>query len=395
MQAVVLAAGEGARMGPFTASEPKVMIPVGNRPILGYVVEALASAGVEDIVMVVGYRRERIMSFFQDGKGWGARIAYVVQGKQLGTAHAVWEARDRLKGPFLVVNGSNVIDERVVEDLLGGKRPAMAITRSETPTRYGSVVVKDGLVEAIVERPAERISDYINTGLYAFDESVFADLEAIVKAGRTDMPSLVQALADRRAMNVVETKGVWTDAMYPWDLLKVNGEVLKSVTDQKAGTIERGVAIRGSVHISEGTTIRSGSYLQGPCILGKGCEVGPNAVVLPSTSLGANVRVGPFSVVQNSILMDDASIGPGCTLQNSVVGMGARLAAGALGAAGPADVYIEGEWHRVPDAGVFIGEDTSLGAGVVLTPGVLVGARVKVAPQATLRGSIPNGAVVV
>lgn len=395
MKAVVLAAGEGARMGPFTASEPKVMIPVGNRPILGYVVEALARAGVDEIAMVVGYRRERIMSFFQDGKAWHTKIAYVVQGKQLGTAHALWEARGQLKGRFLVVNGSNVIDERVVEDLLAGPAPGVAITRSETPTRYGSVVVDGGLVKAIVERPAQRISDYINTGMYAFDETVFADLEAMVKAGKTDMPSLVQALADRKAIHAVETKGVWADAMYPWDLLRVNGEVLKGVAEQKAGTIERSVTVRGPVHISEGTTVRAGSYLQGPCVIGKGCDIGPNAVVLPSTSVGANVRLGSFSVVQNSILMDDVAVGSGCTLQNSVVGMGARLAAGTLGAAETADVYIEGEWHRVPDAGVFIGEDTSLGAGVVLTPGVLVGARVRAAPQATLRGSIPNGAMVV
>ena len=98
---------------------------------------------------------------------------------------------------------------------------------------------------------------------------------------------------------------------------------------------------------------------------------------------------------RSSILMDDVSLGPACVLQNSVVGMGARLAAGALGAAGTADAYIEGEWHRVPDAGVFIGEDARLGGGVVLAPGVIVGARVQAAPQATLRGSIPDGALVV
>jgi len=382
-------------MGPFTVSEPKVMIPVGNRPILGYVVEALVAAGVHDLVMVVGYRRERIMSAFQEGKAFGASIEYVVQGKQLGTAHAVWEARDRVRGPFLVVNGSNVIDARVVEDLVEGERPAVAITRSETPTRYGSVVVKDGLVERIVERPAERISDFINTGVYAFDPSVFDDLAALVKAGRTDMPTLVQGLADRRSMHAVETKGAWTDAMYPWDLLKVNAEVLRSVAEQKAGTIERNVTIRGPVHIAEGTTVRAGSYLLGPCVIGKGCEIGPNAVVLPATSLGANVRVGPFCSIQNSILMDDVSLGPGCVLQNSVVGMGARLAAGALGATGAADVSIEGEWHRVPDAGAYIGEDATLGAGVVLAPGAIVGAHVKASPQATIRGTTPNGAVVV
>ena len=84
MKAVILAAGEGMRLRPLTVSEPKVMIPVANRPILEYVVEALVKNDVEDIVMVVGYRKERIMSHFADGKKFGAKIEYVVQEKQLG-----------------------------------------------------------------------------------------------------------------------------------------------------------------------------------------------------------------------------------------------------------------------------------------------------------------------
>src|SRR5206468_13039937 len=110
MKAVILAAGEGARMGPFTASVPKVMIPVGNRPLLESVVQALVENGVRDLVFVVGYRRERIQSHFQDGKSFHARITYVTQQKQLGTAHGVSEARPHLEGPFLVPDGRNMVD---------------------------------------------------------------------------------------------------------------------------------------------------------------------------------------------------------------------------------------------------------------------------------------------
>src|SRR5437899_10747658 len=93
MKAVILAAGEGARMGPFTASVPKVMIPLGNRPLLEYVVQALAENGVRDLIFVVGYRRERIQSHFQDGKAFGSHITSVTQPKQSGTARANWAAR--------------------------------------------------------------------------------------------------------------------------------------------------------------------------------------------------------------------------------------------------------------------------------------------------------------
>src|SRR2546427_249896 len=111
-----------------------LLIPVGNRPLLEYVVAALVENGVRDLFFVVGYRRERIQSHFQDGKAFGAHIVYVTQTKQLGTAHAIWEARAHLDDPFLVLNGSNMVDGRFVEDLLGAAaRPAVLITESERP----------------------------------------------------------------------------------------------------------------------------------------------------------------------------------------------------------------------------------------------------------------------
>ena len=145
------------------------------------------------------------------------------------------------------------------------------------------------------------------------------------------------------------------DALYPWDLLKLNAEVLKGVHDVKAGTIEKGVTIRGKVSIGDGTVLRAGTYIQGPVSIGEGCEIGPHAVILAATSLGDNVHVGPFGLVDNSILMDDVDIGPGCILQDSVAGMGAKLRASIAAPRGPASVQIEGEWHEVESVGGLIG----------------------------------------
>ena len=134
MKAVVLAAGEGMRLRPLTVSEPKVMIPVANRPILEHVVDALVKNDVHDIVMVVGYRKERIMSHFEDGRRFGARIEYVVQEKQLGNGHALFSARDRLSGEFMVLSGDNIVDRRAVGDLLkAGSCPSALVVESENP----------------------------------------------------------------------------------------------------------------------------------------------------------------------------------------------------------------------------------------------------------------------
>lgn len=395
MKAVILAAGEGARMGPFTASEPKVMIPVGNRPILEYVVRALVDNGVQDLVLVVGYRRERILSHFQDGKAFHARITYVTQSKQLGTAHAVWEARSHLSGPFVVLNGSNMIDGRFVEDLLGhADGPAVMITQSDRPRSYGVVTLQEGKLLAITEKPAQLISNLINTGAYALDASIFSEIESLAEGGKHDLPSVVSSLASKAKVTAVRTEGMWVDALYPWDLLRLNAAALTSTHDVRAGTIEPNVTVRGRVTVGEGCTIRSGAYLLGPLSLGPGCEIGPNAVLLPSTSLGKNVRIGALSTVANSILMDDVSLGPSCVVQDSVIGSGVNARAGFMAASGPADVQIEEEWHAVPQVGALIGEDVELGNGVAVACGTVVNERARIVAGARLRGTIPAGGVV-
>ncbi len=395
MKAVILAAGEGARMGPFTASVPKVMIPVGNRPILEFVVRAAVESGVRDLVLVIGYRRERIQSYFQDGKAFGARITYIQEPKQLGTAHTVRQAKASLEGPFLVLNGSNLVDHVFVSDLLDhADAPAVVIKESERPQEYGVVALRGKHVAAITERPREVTSNLISTGAYVLDPSVFDLIDRRAEEGHHDLPSVLSEWAKTTAITAVESKGTWVDARYPWDLLRLNATALQGVQDVRAGTIERGVMVHGRVSIGDGCVIRSGAYLQGPLSLGPGCEVGANAVLLPSTSLGKNVRVGPLCTISNSILMDDVNLGPSSVVHDSVLGSGVIARAGLLAASGPADVAIEGEYHAVRQIGALIGEDSELGNGVTVDCGTVVNERARVASGARLRGTVPSGAVV-
>jgi glucose-1-phosphate thymidylyltransferase len=395
MKAVILAAGEGARMGPFTASVPKVMIPVGNRPVLEYGVAALAECGVRDLIFVVGYRRERIQAHFQDGKAFDVRITYVNQMKQLGTAHALGEARSQLDGPFVVLNGSNMVDRHFVADLLDhADGSAIMITESDKPRNYGVVTLKDRNVQAILEKPTEIVSNLINTGAYALDPSIFPEIDALAAEGKHDLPSVLTKLAERDAVAAIRSEGTWVDALFPWDLLRLNQAALQTAHDIRAGTIEPNVTIKGRVSIGEGCVIRSGAYLQGPLALGPGCEIGANAVLMPSTSLGKDVRIGPLTTVSNSILMDDVNLGPSCVVQDSVIGSGVIARAGLLAASGPGEVQIEGEWHSVRQIGALIGEDTELGNGVSVDCGTMVNERARAASGARLRGTVPAGAVV-
>ncbi len=382
-------------MGPFTASVPKVMIPVGNQPILEHVVRALVESGLRDILMVIGYRRERIQSYFQDGKAFDARITYLSEPKQLGTAHTLRQAKPNLEGRFLVLNGSSLIDRPFVADLLEhADGPAVAIKESERPQEYGVVALRGRHVVGITERPREVRSNLISTGAYILDPCVFDLIDRAAEEGHHDLPTVLTEWAKSAAITAVESKGTWVDARYPWDLLRLNATALQSLPQVRAGTIEKGVTIHGRVSVGEGCMIRAGAYLQGPLSLGPGCEIGANAVLLPSTSLGKNVRVGPLTTIANSILMDDVNVGPSSVVQDSVLGSGVVARAGLLAASGPADVPIEGEHHAVRQIGGLIGEDSELGNGVIVECGTVVNERARAASGARLRGAIPAGAVV-
>ncbi|OYT47556.1 hypothetical protein B6U83_04840 [Thermoplasmatales archaeon ex4484_36] len=144
MKAVILAAGEGRRLRPLTESMSKGMLPVGNRPILSYGIEALKEVGVRDIVMVVGYRREKIQNYFGDGRQFGVNIEYVVQRSRLGTAHALMQAREKVDGPFLLLPGDNLFTSQGLKRLLELPEGSwgMLITESRMPSKYGVVEVR-------------------------------------------------------------------------------------------------------------------------------------------------------------------------------------------------------------------------------------------------------------
>ena len=163
MQAIILAAGEGVRVRPLTRSRPKAMIPVANRPIIEYVIDALLKNGIRDIVVVVGYRKEQVTRFLN---GLEVPIEVVVQEKQLGTAHALQCAESKIKGDFLVLPGDNYIDPQSIARIKDIPN-AILVKEHPNPSNFGVVLLNNGLVTDIVEKPEHSPSFMVSTGIYS------------------------------------------------------------------------------------------------------------------------------------------------------------------------------------------------------------------------------------
>ena len=416
MKAVILTAGEGLRIRPLTNSMPKGMIPIANKPILEHIVEALKGVGIRDIVMVVGHKKERVLSHFGDGRDFGVRIEFVEQKKQLGTAHALRKARDLIDGEFLVLPGDNYVEVRTLEKLFGngGRPPQVVITESQSPSKYGIVTVKGGRIQEIVTLPksdeggsqrgiqgimthvlrhgeVQGESDLVFTCICHLERGVFEVMDDLSGKERNNMTDLLRHMvAGNAEIRAVKTD-VWLDAVFPWDLLFLNDLSLSRLKRVELGNVEDGTHLSGEISIGKGTVVHSNCYIRGPVIIGEGCEIGPNACIFPSTSLGDNVTVDPFCKVGNSIIMDDVSVGAGSLIEDSILAGGVRCGANVSMHTSEIEVGGEEKMGRTYGCGCVVGEDSVLGHGTVIDGGTVIGSGCNIAPLAHVRENIPDG----
>ncbi|HOI57282.1 MAG: sugar phosphate nucleotidyltransferase [Methanoculleus sp.] len=316
MQAVILAAGEGSRLRPLTRSKPKAMLPVANRPIIEYVIDALLENGIRDIVVVVGYRKEDVIRHLNR---LDAPIQVAVQERQLGTADALRAAQTEITDDFLVLPGDNYINAESIARIKR-ERNAMLVAEHPNPSNFGVVVIRNGLVREIIEKPEDAPTFTVSTGIYSFTPDVFSYLHT------TEIPDALAAMiATGKRIRAIPADD-WQDAIYPWDLLKLNSRMLRGITPEIGGMVDASVIRRGTVHIGAGTTVGPNTVIYGPVTIGNNCNIGPNCVIMPDVSIGDRVVLEPFTYVADSLIMGDVKIGSHSRIVSAVFGQGCILA---------------------------------------------------------------------
>lgn len=393
-EAVVLAGGEGTRLRPLTKNRPKPMLPVANRPVIEYVLDALVDAQVRRAVIVVGHKGDRI----QDHLGNSYReldVAYVHQKAQLGSGHALLRARDIVEPPVLAVNGDNVVDDRIIRETIeqfetSACSACVAVAPSDSPEEYGAVLTENGTVATIIEHPADAAGYRVNAGVYAFGEDIFDALDRTeTRAGEL---YVTDALANLPGETLAaDVSGVWLDPSYPWDVLTTTEQLLSSHRD----IIADPAAFEDGVLVDPAATIHETAVVEPPAIVGPDCEIGSGAVVRANTCLGQNVAVGPHSVTERSIVGSDARVGAGVVLRDSLVGTGVRLEDGAVASGGQTDVITNDRIYRDRRLGAVLGDRVTVGSNATLESGVMVGPGATIGPGVTARGQISAGTEVV
>ncbi len=398
MQCVILAAGEGKRMRPLTASRPKVMLPVANRPMIEYLIIAARECGITDFVLVVGYGEKEIRTHFGDGSSRGVSIHYVTQRQQLGTADAVRAAEPLIRERFLLMNGDMILKGRDIEAICAKGAPCMGIFPSSRPEQFGVVTVDGDRVTGLVEKSSKPPSNLINAGVYLFDEDIFAVLSELTLSERGEYEltdALFKYIEDGRL--IAHRLAFWLDIGAPWNLLDANEAMMKDLSYAVLGEIEEGVFISGPISLGKGSVIKSGTYIEGPCTIGEDCRIGPHAYLRGSTAIGDGCHIGHSTEIKNSVILPGTKIPHFNYIGDSVIGSGCNFGAGTKIANLRHDhniIKVGGYNSGRKKFGAVIGDNVQFGINCSVNVGCVVGSGVKVAPHQHVSGTIADNTTI-
>lgn len=326
MKALILSGGRGTRLRPITHTSAKQLVPVANRPILFYGIEAIRDAGITDFGIVVGDTREEIKSAVGDGSAFGVRVTYIHQQDPLGLAHAVKVSRDYLgDDSFVMFLGDNLIRDGITQLVkrFEDEKPnsQILLARVRNPQEFGVAELQGDRVVRLEEKPKEPRSDLALVGVYMFDKTVWEAVDGIKpsKRGELEITDAIQYLIDRKydVRSHIIT-GWWKDTGKLEDMLEANRMILTGSEPRIQGSISADTQVEGAVSVGEGSVIEA-SVLRGPLVIGKGCVI-RRAFIGPFTSVGDLCQVID-SEVEHSIILEHSRIeGLRRRLESSLIG---------------------------------------------------------------------------
>ena len=338
---MILAGGAGTRLRPITHTRAKQLVPVANKPILYYGLEAIADAGIKHVGIVVGDTAGEVMGAVGDGSEWGLSVTYLPQEAPLGLAHAVLIAKDFLgDDDFVMYLGDNLLKQslkdfvdRFEDDRLRARTPTLDESGTEPPCaqillkpvpdphRFGvAELAADGSVLRLLEKPPDPPSNLALVGVYLFDSRIHEAVAAIRPSsrGELEITDAIQWLVDQGLRVRTEVlDGWWIDTGKLTPLLEANRLILETLERRIEGDVDEQSDLDGRVVIEPGATVRR-SRVRGPVVIGAGTTV-TDSFIGPFSAIGRRCFI-ESSEVEHSVILDDCRVVGAGRLEDSLLG---------------------------------------------------------------------------
>lgn len=332
LKGLILSGGKGTRLRPLTYTRAKQLMPIANKPILFYGIEALAEAGIREIGIVVGDTKNEIMDAVGDGGRWGVRVIYIEQPEPLGLAHAVFTAKPFLNNSsFVMYLGDNLLKNGVASlvDNFRRSKPNSQILLASVPNpeQFGVAEFENGRVIRLEEKPKTPRSNYALVGVYMFDSHIF-EAEEVLKPswrGELEITDAIQFLIDqgyRVEPHVVD--GWWKDTGKLEDMLEANRLILETLQARIEGDVDGTSRVDGRVVVEKGAAITS-STVRGPAIIGAGTVI-ENAFVGPFTSIQDLCEIRHSEIEHSIVLRGSRILNLKRRIEDSLIGVNVQIA---------------------------------------------------------------------
>jgi glucose-1-phosphate thymidylyltransferase len=326
VKALVLAGGAGTRLRPITHTSAKQLVPVANKPVLFYGLEAIKDAGITDVGIVVGDTAQAIQDAVGDGSAFGIRATYIQQTAPLGLAHAVLVARDFLEDDdFVMYLGDNFIVggiNTLIDEFRAAQPDAqIMLTQVSDPRSFGVAELNDsGEVVGLEEKPRQPKSNLALVGVYMFTPAIHEAVDNLKPSwrGELEITEAIQWLIENgKAVRSTTITGYWKDTGNVSDMLEVNRLVLESIESRQLGTVDDDCEIIGRVIVEPGARVTA-SRIVGPAIIGTGTTV-------------SGSYIGPFTAIADECVVDDSEIEYSIVLRGASIRGVRRIEASIIG----------------------------------------------------------------
>ena len=333
LKGLILSGGAGTRLRPITHTSAKQLVPVANKPVLFYGIEALVDAGVKEIGIIIAPETgEEIREAAGDGSQFGAEITYIVQDKPAGLAHAVLTAEEFIGGsPFVMYLGDNLLRDglRGLVSTFREHEPdaLILLTPVDDPQSYGVAELDDEAhIVRLIEKPKDPPSNLALVGVYLFSNLIFDAARSLEPSwrGELEITEAIQKLIDDgRTVRSEVVRGWWKDTGQLADMLEANRLVLEELVTEIEGEVDEGSKVEGRVVIGPGARLER-AVVRGPAVIGAGAHI-EDAFIGPYTSIGDDVHVRR-SEVENSIVLAGSVVEDlGTRMEASLLGREVKL----------------------------------------------------------------------
>jgi glucose-1-phosphate thymidylyltransferase len=334
MKALVLSGGKGTRLRPLTFTTAKQLIPVGNKPILGYVLDHIAEAEIKDVGVVIAKETgEDVKNYVKDGSAWGFdSVTYIVQ-EPLGLAHAIKIAKEFLGDEsFIMYLGDNLLGkniERLLKKFEEESLDALILLKEvKNPCAFGVAVLdEEGNIAKLIEKPSEPPSNLALIGVYLFSPKVHKAISRIKPSWRGEL-EITDAIQEMINLDYNVKAEIfdswWLDTGKKDDVLDANALILDEYLKGRSikGEVDDKTQIKGRVKIDRGSKILN-SIIRGPCVIGRNCKI-------ENSFIGSYTSVGDYSKIVNStveycVILNGVEIYNVHRLEESLIGRNSRI----------------------------------------------------------------------